>query len=200
MRAYMRDQFPFLGIPAPQQRHARPRGLAGLARPAEDDLRQVALACWDRAEREYQYFACGWLRRHAKICSAGFLDTARHLIVTQVLVGHGRRAGRPPGRPAGRPPPRAGLHNGRMGPGREHLAGPDGASCTSSRYKEATDEARLFRYCLLRADHRDFFIRKAIGWALREYAKTAPDRVRAFVRSHEARLSRLSVREALKNL
>jgi 3-methyladenine DNA glycosylase AlkD len=68
------------------------------------------------------------------------------------------------------------------------------------RHKEATDSERLFRYCLLRADHPDFFIRKAIGWALREYAKTAPDRVRAFVRSHEARLSPLSVREALKNL
>jgi 3-methyladenine DNA glycosylase AlkD len=68
------------------------------------------------------------------------------------------------------------------------------------RSKEATDEARLFRYCLLRADHRDFFMRKAIGWALREYGKTEPDRVRAFVRAHEGRLSPLSVREALKNL
>ncbi len=82
MRAYMRDQFPFLGIPGPLQKTLTRDVLAGLARPAESDLRAVALGCWDLPEREYQYFACGWLRRHAKVCSAGFIDTARHLIVT----------------------------------------------------------------------------------------------------------------------
>ena len=39
-------------------------------------------------------------------------------------------------------------------------------------YKEATDTSRLFDYCLLRAGDNEFFIRKAIGWALREYSKT----------------------------
>lgn len=45
-----------------------------------------------------------------------------------------------------------------------------------------------------------FFIRKAIGWALREYAKTDPDWVRTFVATHGNRLSTLSRREALKHL
>jgi 3-methyladenine DNA glycosylase AlkD len=45
---------------------------------------------------------------------------------------------------------------------------------------------------------RDFFLRKAIGWALRDYARTEPDWVRAFVATHE--LSPLSRREALKHL
>jgi 3-methyladenine DNA glycosylase AlkD len=45
----------------------------------------------------------------------------------------------------------------------------------------------------------DFFLRKGIGWALREYAKTDPTWVRAFVREHEG-LSGLSRREALKHL
>ena len=49
-------------------------------------------------------------------------------------------------------------------------------------------------------DDRDFFLRKAIGWALREYAKTDPDWVRAFVAEHGDRLSPLSRREALKHL
>ncbi|NEE17192.1 DNA alkylation repair protein, partial [Streptomyces sp. SID7499] len=65
------------------------------------------------------------------------------------------------------------------------------------RYRETTDADRLFGYCLRRADHPDFFIRKAIGWALREYAKTAPVAVRDFVGGAGARLSPLSVREAL---
>jgi 3-methyladenine DNA glycosylase AlkD len=68
------------------------------------------------------------------------------------------------------------------------------------RYGGGTDADRLFRYCLAQSAHRDFFIRKAIGWALREYAKTDPVAVTSFVRSHESQLSPLSVREALKNI
>jgi 3-methyladenine DNA glycosylase AlkD len=64
-------------------------------------------------------------------------------------------------------------------------------------YRERTDEARLFRYCLAQAADRDFFIRKAIGWALRQYSKTSEAAVRRFVTEHERELSPLSVREAL---
>jgi 3-methyladenine DNA glycosylase AlkD len=45
-----------------------------------------------------------------------------------------------------------------------------------------------------------FFIRKAVGWALRQHARTDPGWVRAFVADHEDRLSALSTREALKHL
>lgn len=48
--------------------------------------------------------------------------------------------------------------------------------------------------------HREFFIRKAIGWALREYAKTDPDWVRRYLADHEDQMSRLSRREAAKHL
>ena len=54
--------------------------------------------------------------------------------------------------------------------------------------------------CLARAAETDFFYRKAIGWALREYSKTAPDAVRAFIAVHEHELSGLSKREGLKRL
>ncbi len=47
---------------------------------------------------------------------------------------------------------------------------------------------------------RDFFIRKAIGWALRDHARVAPDWVRAFVDAHAGELSGLSRREALRHL
>jgi 3-methyladenine DNA glycosylase AlkD len=47
---------------------------------------------------------------------------------------------------------------------------------------------------------KEFFIRKALGWALREHAKTDPGWVRAFVADHAERLSGLTRREALKNL
>jgi 3-methyladenine DNA glycosylase AlkD len=68
------------------------------------------------------------------------------------------------------------------------------------RYKERTDADRLFRYCTLQAGHRDFFIRKAIGWALRDYARTNPDAVRRYVDEHRSILAPLSIREASKHL
>ena len=64
------------------------------------------------------------------------------------------------------------------------------------RYKDATDTERLFGYCVRQAAHPDFFIRKAIGWCLREYAKTDPQAVRDFVArraragSHRCRCAR----------
>ncbi len=67
-------------------------------------------------------------------------------------------------------------------------------------HKEQTDEATLFDHCLRRAGEREFFIRKAIGWVLRQYARTAPDAVIAFVRAHRDALSGLTVREATKHL
>ena len=63
-----------------------------------------------------------------------------------------------------------------------------------------TDTALLADVITPNLDDREFFVRKAIGWALREYARTDPNWVRAFVRTHEDRLSPLSRREAMKHL
>jgi len=54
----------------------------------------------------------------------------------------------------------------------------------------------LFDWCLRRSADREFFIRKAIGWALRSYAKVAPEVVAAFLDAHGGDLSALSRREA----
>jgi len=66
--------------------------------------------------------------------------------------------------------------------------------------KERTDADRLFSFCQQRAFEKEFFIRKAIGWALREYAKTDGDAVAAFVTDHRGELSGLSYREATKHI
>ena len=68
------------------------------------------------------------------------------------------------------------------------------------KHKERTDATVLFGFCLHRAHEKEFFIRKAIGWALREYAKTDPEAVRDFAYSHRDQLSGLSFREATKHL
>ena len=67
-------------------------------------------------------------------------------------------------------------------------------------HKADTDTGLLADAVIPNMGDTDFFIRKAIGWMLRDYAKTDPEWVRSFVSTHEDRLSGLSKREALKNL
>ncbi|GAA1858442.1 DNA alkylation repair protein [Asanoa iriomotensis] len=197
MRAYMRDQFDFLGIMSPRQRALARQAVAGAPRPTERDLLDLADACWARPEREYQYFACDYLRRHAGALSPDALPAVRRLITTKpwwdtVDVLAARVVGPMVTRD------------------RALVAAMDDWSSDSDLwvirtallhqlfYKKDTDADRLFGYCRRQAGHTDFFIRKAIGWALREYAKTDPAAVRAFVENTV--LSGLSRREALKNL
>jgi 3-methyladenine DNA glycosylase AlkD len=199
MRAYMRDQFAFLGIPAPRRRLLTRQALAGLTRPSEAELCAIALACWDLPEREYQHFACDYLRQYAAVCTPAALDTARTLITTKswwdtVDALAARFVG-----------PIVGRHPSALSTMDDWAAGDDlwlarTAILHQLTYGPRTDQARLFRYCLGQAAHRDFFMRKAIGWALRQYAKTDPEAVSQFVRAHASHLSALSVREALKNL
>ena len=65
-------------------------------------------------------------------------------------------------------------------------------------YKEKTNSDFLFSECLKQADSKEFFIQKAIGWALREYAKSNPEAVKEFVKTSD--LKPLSTKEALKNM
>ncbi|GAA2812164.1 DNA alkylation repair protein [Streptomyces showdoensis] len=199
MIAYMKGVAPFLGLRTPERRALSRTVLAGTPAPDEADCTAVALRCFALPEREYHYFAVDYLRRHVKRCSSGFLPVARALVTTvswwdtvDHLAAHvvGPLVAADPALAA------------RMD---EWIADEDlwvarTALLHQLRFKESTDTERLFSYCLLRSGHPDFFIRKAIGWSLREYAKTDPAEVRAFVAAHASRLSPLSVREALKNL
>ena len=67
-------------------------------------------------------------------------------------------------------------------------------------HKEKTDEKQLFRLCTRQVADTDPFIRKAIGWALREYGKTKPSAVKRFLSKNKNKLSPLSYREASKYL
>jgi 3-methyladenine DNA glycosylase AlkD len=68
------------------------------------------------------------------------------------------------------------------------------------KFKRDTDLQLLFDCIEPNLPHKDFFIRKAIGWALRQYAWTDPKEVRRYVKANKDRISPLSVREALKNI
>lgn len=197
--AYMRDQFPFLGLAAPAQRALGRTVLAGLPKPTEEDLRTVALACWSMGEREFQYFACDWLRKHVAVPGPGFLATVATLITThswwdtvdplatRVVGGLVRR----------HPQLSAEMDAWSADPNMWLVRT---AILHQLHYGAETDTDRLFGYCSRQAGHRDFFVRKAIGWSLRHYARTDPAAVTRYVSENRDRLSPLSVREATKHL
>ncbi|MEG3628008.1 DNA alkylation repair protein [Streptomyces poriticola] len=199
MAAYMKDAAPFLGLATPDRRALSRTVLQGTPRPGEADCTAVALRCWRLPEREYHYFAVDYLRRHVRRCSSGFLPVVRQLITTvpwwdtvDPLAAHvvGALVAADPGLAATMD---------------DWIDGDDlwlvrTALLHQLRYKERTDTARLFGYCLRRSGHGDFFVRKAIGWALREYARTDPEAVRSFLAREGHRFAPLSVREGLKNI
>jgi 3-methyladenine DNA glycosylase AlkD len=197
MAAYMRHQFPFLGVPSPKLKLALRAAQPG--RLGQAELTAVSRKLWALPQREYQYAACALLTRFVKGCGPDFLEVAHDLVVAKSwwdtvdsLASHtvGTLV---------RNHPRL-VTTMDEWIGSENLWLARTALLYQLQYKEATDVDRLFRYALTKANHTDFFMRKAIGWALRQYAWTAPETVRAFVLTHEAKFSGLTRREALKNL
>lgn len=66
--------------------------------------------------------------------------------------------------------------------------------------KENTDEQLLEKILINNLNHKEFFVNKAIGWALRDYSKTNPQWVRNFIEVHKENMDSLSIREASKYL
>jgi 3-methyladenine DNA glycosylase AlkD len=200
MAAYMRGQFPFLGVAAPGQKEAWRAATAGLRRALpEAVVVAAATELWEQDQREYQLIGCILVNRHAASPAATFacLDLVERLIVTKSwwdtvdsLATHavGDLVRRHPEQ--GRP-----VMDGWLT--RQELWLRRSALLHMNRWKAAADVEWLFAACLSLADERDFFIRKAIGWALRERSKVDATAVRRFVEEHQTELSGLSRREAL---
>ncbi|MEV0647082.1 DNA alkylation repair protein [Phytomonospora sp. NPDC050363] len=197
MRSYMRDMFPFLGMKTPERRAASRKVLAGAPAFGEEALAEIAEACWELPEREYQYFACDLLVRNAKRLSADFVPVLRRLVVAKSWWDTvDPLAARVAGGLVRAEPALVRVMDEWIE--EEDLWLVRVALLHQLLYRAETDAGRLFRYCERRAGESFFFVRKAIGWALREYAKSDPAAVRAFVTRTE--LSPLSRREALKHL
>jgi 3-methyladenine DNA glycosylase AlkD len=197
MAAYMRNQFAFVGIQSPTRRSLAREVLAGREPPTERELVRLARACWKRPEREYQYFACDYVAKYAEKCSPRLLGDLRWLITHKSWWDTVDALAKAVGELVR-------VHDVLRADMDEWI---DDENVWTARvaiihqlgFKTNTDVERLFDYCTRRATDTEFFIRKAIGWALREYAKTDPDAVRAYVDAH-SELSGLSKKEALRRL
>lgn len=197
-KRYLKDQFEFIGLDAKQLRMLLREFFTEFGYPEIQYMESFCRYLWELPEREYQAAGVEVLRKMAKklekedikwieklITTKSWWDTVDGLAVW--VVGNYFR--KYPDQII--PVTSRWMDTGNMWLQRVCLI-------FQLQYKEKTDTILLARYIERLASHKDFFIRKAIGWALRQYSKTDPDWVRAFIDSHP--LSGLSVREGRKYL
>jgi 3-methyladenine DNA glycosylase AlkD len=200
MAAYMKQRFVFFGIPTPARRAAAKALVAGLGRaPDADWLLAVAEALWGFDERECQYVAVDLLVKFAARFEASHEPRLAALVQAKawwdsvdLIAAHvyGSLCRRTPALQA-----RLDAYASH-----EDLWLRRVAILHQLNYAGETDRARLAAILTANLDHTDFFIRKAMGWALRQFARHDAEWVREWLEVHADRVSGLTRREALKHL
>lgn len=199
MTSYMRNQFRFLGVTSPKIRIAAKPFLSAGGQAEPDELIEAADHCWAQPEREFQYVGCLLLRKWVKrLEGANLADLERYITTGSWWDTVDSLAAWSVGPLVAANPPLVEVMDQWIDHDNMWLART--AILHQLSYKADTDADRLFAYAERRAEDREFFIRKAIGWALRQHARVQPDEVRSFVAANEDTLSGLSKREALKHI
>ncbi|MFC1683400.1 DNA alkylation repair protein [Candidatus Zixiibacteriota bacterium] len=200
MAAYLKTDMPFYGVQKPDRVPIYKEMKKRFRPQSQEDYECAVLALWSLPHREEKYTAITFALQNEAFITTKSLPLYEGLIregawwdlvdgvasdlVGRVLLEH-------------RSQTRAAIE--------KWVDDPDlwirrTAIIAHLRHKEQTDAGQLFDHCLRRAHEKEFFIRKAIGWALREYSKTAPVEVREFLLKNREILSGLSFREGAKRL
>jgi 3-methyladenine DNA glycosylase AlkD len=196
MKRYMRDQFEYLGLKGPvmgelMRQHYQAHGLPDLT-----DLDPILRDLWALPQREFQYAATGILSRSEDRLPAGFIRTLEYLLVTKswwdtvdtistgTLARHFKRYPKVKARCLAKWRKSKNFWLRRA------------CILFQLSYKKDTDFTLMKDIIRENLGSNEFFINKAIGWALRQYTRVDPEGVRRFVA--ETPLQPLSAREALK--
>lgn len=196
MKAYMVNHFDFFGIKTPvRDEIVKPYLKAHLLSNASE-LDEIIKALWAMPEREMQYFAIDVFLAHKKYWNSSSIKLIEYCIIHQSwwdtvdgicsdwLGAYFKLY-----------PEQVILITSQWN--KSHNIWLQRSSILFQKsYKKNTDTVLLSNYIIHCKDSKEFFIRKAIGWALREYSKTNPDWVIAFVAKYK--LSPLSEKEALR--
>jgi len=203
MQAYMKSKMPYLGVNAVPLRKVCREVFAGVDFPTAAAWRRAVLGLWRGARfREERYCAIELtgVRRFGRFQDLAALPMYEEMIVTGAwwdlvdgIAGH--RLGT-----LLRRFPREMKREMRAWSRSDDLWKRRSAILCQLTFKKATDLDLLYATIEPSLGSREFFLRKAIGWALRQYAWTDPTEIRRYVREHEKQLSPLSKREALKNV
>lgn len=200
MSKYMRNKFQFFGIKSEFRKSIQKEFLSGSKLPQGDELKELIEKLWAAPQRECHYFALEILEKTVKKADESWMPLLEKLIsenswwdtvdaVASKLMGTYLK----------KHPQFRSLYPDKW-ISSDNFWFRRTALLYQLKYKKDTDFGRLKTYILLTAHEKEFFIQKAQGWALREYAKTNSTEVVEFVSAHEDILSNLCKREALKNL
>ncbi|MDO4432591.1 MAG: DNA alkylation repair protein [Aerococcaceae bacterium] len=197
MSAYLRHQFVFFGI---KKAELRPLTRLFLKEKAKATVIDWAFVCdcWAQPEREFHYVALDYIRAMKRHLLPQDLPRLRYLVehhswwdsVDDVAYSIGYLV----------------KHFGELQQKMLDWATDDSfwvrrvAIIHQLGHKEAVNTELLTKIITHNLGSREFFINKAIGWALRDYAKYNAAWVRNFLREHHDQLAPLSVREATKHL
>ena len=198
MKKYMRDQFEYLGIKSPQFKLLMKEHIAAHDMPPISELDVILRELWSLPQREFQYAGTSLLGRSEKRLAPGFMRAMEYMIVTKSWWDTVDTISSGP----------LGIHFQRFPKVREKYLAKwrpsdnfwlrRAAILFQLNYKEETDFALLCGIICENLGSKEFFINKAIGWSLRQYARTDPVAVKKFVKATP--LHPLSRREAMKHL
>jgi len=195
-KAYMRNKSEFYGLSSPLRRQLVKEFLVKSGYPPYGAIEEMVRYAWEQPQREWQYVAMELVEKSLKGAGPGLLDLTEWMIINKSwwdsvdFIAPNIAGALFQKFPAVRM-----LYIEKwMNSGNLWLH----RSCLlhQLQHKKTTDQDLLFNLCERLADHPDFFIRKAIGWSLRQFSKTSPQAVTDFVNTHK--MSNLSQNEALK--
>jgi len=200
MQAYMKTDMPFFGVQKPQRTPVYRHLIKEFPPVDRQGYEDLVLGLWELPHREEKYLALGVASGHRRFVVPDsihlyrrlivegawwdFVDTIATDLIRHLVLEYPDEVWEVVG---------SWVDDEDMWLRRTAILCQVGA-------KERTDPVRLFDFCLRRAHEKEFFIRKAIGWALREYAKTDPHAVADFAKANRDRLSGLSFREGTKHI
>ena len=196
MEAYMRNQFDFFGIKTPERTSLLRDFLKKNGKPSVEELPEIVRSLWAEPQRECQYIALTLLDKQSRHLKKEHLPLLEELAVEKSwwdTIDHiaSNLVGKIYRNEENDAYLEKWIQSENMWLNRISIL-------HQLKYKENTDQSRLFRYILLHRESKEFFIQKAIGWALREYSKTNPKAVSQFITTNE--LAPLSTREGLKHI
>jgi len=197
-KAYMRNIADFYGLGSSLRRQLLNEFIESSGYPQREQLEEAVFYAWEQPQREWQYIAMEITGRFARkgdeelLAMSEFMITHKSWWDTVDFIAPniaGTVLKKNPD--LIRPQIESWMESGNLWLQRSCLL-------FQLKYKNDTDKSILFELCERLAGHKDFFIRKAIGWSLREYSKRNPKDVLKFVDSHS--MSPLSYREATKRI
>lgn len=200
MAAYLKTDMPFYGVSSPDRKPIA-RHLKTEYRPSsQPEYEEAVRALWERPTREEKYLALDYAMAHSAYIRPDSLALYESLVregqwwdLVDGIASHLVGGSLFQDRVAVTPIMKRWIEDDDMWIRRT-------AILSQLRHRDDTDEKLLFGFCARRCHEKEFFIRKAIGWSLRAYARTSPETVIEFLEDHRAELSGLSFREAAKHL